>query len=527
MNHNEINTSFSWNERISSVFNHLLVGLMMFCFALVVSQFIKRLFPLTGLEYLPLICLIVAMDAQYTKRFINKYTLFSKEWAFFRIGEFIILIVGLRIFVYLISGKLNLASDIKFWDINFYDSFFSPDFIPFLIVVLLVWVVSGSLAENLFKLEGDLLRMNKDVPPGLGEERYIARKQLMDHILLFGIVLVILTGFVRIDIRGLEGESPPVTSVIGVVLYFIFGLILLSLTQFSILRGRWSSSRIPIAMKIGSRWIIYSFLFLSILMAVSILLPTNYSLGFLTSFGYILLLILDLVTKLFGFLILLLLWFFSRFGTQEEVPSQLQPPPILPDFTPVPGTDGISPWWDIIKSTIFWLVFLSIIGLAAYQYLLQHKGIADRIRKIPGILWFSRLAHWLIGFFNNVGTTITAAIESGKNKISPLTRSNRIPDQLRFFKKGSLTPRERIIFFYLVLTRRGKESGIERKKSQSPYEYSDVLKSQIPELEEEVSSMTDTFVEARYSQHYLAEEHAKFVRHLWGQIRKALSKKRS
>jgi hypothetical protein len=526
MSDHDIKASFSWNERVSSVFNHLLVGVMMVCFAVVVTQFTKRLMPILGLDYLPLICFVVAMDAQYTKRVAKKYTLLSREWALFRIGEIIILIVGLRMFVSLQSGPESLWRDIQVWNNNFYDHFFSAEFIPIVLFVFVVWMISGSLAENIFDLEGDLLRMNNDPGPGMGEERYVARKQLMDHILLYGMVLVFITGLIRIDIRGVEGVSPPVTGVIGVVMYFVFGLTLLSQTQFAILRGGWSRARIPLSMKISSRWLLYSFAFLILLAALSILLPTSYSLGFLTTIGYVLYIVFDVVTKLFGFAILLLFWLLSRFGTQQDEPITPQTPPSFPEFDPAPITDGVAPWWDLLKSIIFWVAFLSVVGFSMYQYLKQHKGIVDQFRKIPGLIWVNRLVDWLMNLWKNVNTTINSTIEAGLNRIPSLTRSNSIREQWRYINLNKLSPRERILIFYLMLTHRGSESGIRRKKSQTPNEYANILKSQLPDVDEEISSMTNSFIEARYSQHNLSENRAHLVRNLWRRIRTSLRKKK-
>jgi hypothetical protein len=368
--------------------------------------------------------------------------------------------------------------------------------------------------------------MNADPPPGMGEERYIARKQLMDHILLYGIVLVILTSLIRIDIRGLEGQSPPLTSVIGVVLYFVFGLVLLSQTQFAILRGRWSRTRIPMSTKIGTRWLIYSVAFLILLAILSILLPTNYTIGFLTTVGVILYLIFDFIVKLFGFVILLFAWLLSRFGFQQDEQMVPQIPPSLPDFEPSTVTSSVYPWLDILKSLIFWIVFLSVVSFSIYQYVQQHKGIIYQIRKIPGFKWVNRFVNWLLKILKNVSSTINFTIDAGLSKLPTFNRRNLIRDQWRYVNMNRLSPRERIMFFYLVLTHRGKDSGVGRKGSQTPYEYGEELKSQLPDVSEEVVSITSTFVEARYSQHDLSESHANFVKDLWNRIRKSLRRKK-
>ena len=526
MKNGDIEKSYTWNENISIVINHFLVGLLMLCFAVVVTQFIKRLIPVLGLGYLPVFCFIVALDSQYTKRVIKKFALFSKEWALFRFGEIIVLIVGLRVVISLLAGPKAFWMEVQVWRYDFLDTFFSAEYLPALLLVLIIWIISGSFAENIINLEGDLIRMNNEPPPGMGEARYTARKQLMDQILLYGIVLVILTSLIRIDIRGVEGESPTRSSVIGVVLYFVFGLALLSQTQFAILRGGWSRAHIPITMKIGSRWLVYSIIFLILIALLSILLPTNYSLGFLTTAGVILYVIIDIIVKLFGFMILLIAWLLSRFGFQQDEQLVPQDPPSLPNFEPSTMTDSVSPWLDILKSLIFWIIFLSVVSFSVYQYLQQHKGIIDKIRKIPGFKWVDRFVNWLVYIINNINSTINSTIDAGLRKIPSINRRTLIHERWRYVNLNRLSPKERIQFFYLVLTRRGQESGVGRKGSQTPYEYGVELKSQIPEVGEEVASMTSTFVEARYSQHDLSESHANLVKDLWNRIRKSLRRKK-
>ena len=50
-----------------------------------------------------------------------------------------------------------------------------------------------------------------------------------------------------------------------------------------------------------------------------------------------------------------------------------------------------------------------------------------------------------------------------------------------FINLRRLTPRQKVLFYYLALVRRAKEAGIPRKDGQTPYEYARSLTSSLVE----------------------------------------------
>jgi hypothetical protein len=75
------------------------------------------------------------------------------------------------------------------------------------------------------------------------------------------------------------------------------------------------------------------------------------------------------------------------------------------------------------------------------------------------------------------------------------------------------------------MIRRGSEQGIPRQPSQTPAEYAVLLEKELPSAKDEVNSLTDAFVEARYSKREVASGKAAFVKNLWERIRHALQSK--
>ena len=72
------------------------------------------------------------------------------------------------------------------------------------------------------------------------------------------------------------------------------------------------------------------------------------------------------------------------------------------------------------------------------------------------------------------------------------------------------------------MIRRGGEQGLARKGSQTPYEYAAALEDAIPEVDDEVASLTSAYVNARYSRSEVDDVQVGLVKTYWERIRGAL-----
>ena len=106
--------------------------------------------------------------------------------------------------------------------------------------------------------------------------------------------------------------------------------------------------------------------------------------------------------------------------------------------------------------------------------------------------------------------------------VSLLRFSSRRRRRFRFVNLHRLSSREKAIFFFLSLVRRGEEKGLPRQKAQTPHQYADKLQSSLPDVEADLDTMAASFVEARYSLHPISEEEAGIVRRAWNHVRRAL-----
>jgi hypothetical protein len=81
-------------------------------------------------------------------------------------------------------------------------------------------------------------------------------------------------------------------------------------------------------------------------------------------------------------------------------------------------------------------------------------------------------------------------------------------------------------YYYLSVTSRAAQAGQPRKPAETPYEYRQVLQERFPELEPDMSGLTEAFVEARYSQQSIEEDDLQAARSLWQRIKAALRRRR-
>jgi hypothetical protein len=140
-----------------------------------------------------------------------------------------------------------------------------------------------------------------------------------------------------------------------------------------------------------------------------------------------------------------------------------------------------------------------------------------------------RFLGWVAGLLNQLQGRVNSSVQAGLKRIQAL-RSRGLKLILPgYLSLRHLSAREKILFYYLAMVRRGGEVGISRKPSQTPFEYSRNLSLKLereegPGLGEDVQVLTDEFMEARYSLHQVADDQVGLVQKCWARIRKAFKR---
>jgi hypothetical protein len=434
----------------------------------------------------------------------------------------------------------TLLAEIPLWQYSFGEYFFTSEYLVALVFAFLVWGLVGMITELMDEMGLDTALINREVLSAAVRDQGPPRQRLMAAVFGLGAMLMFLTALSRIDLRAFFANQGIVQANLsslaggggGTLSYFIFGLALLSQAHYITLNTRWFLQRVPVSRKIASRWILYSLGFLFLIVLVASILPTNYSLGLLSVLGYLLdifIVILSLIVwtffAVFSFLIGLL---YALLGLGGPVPNSNVMPPqtfVAPPSTPVePGSPF--PWLDLLKSLAFWIVFLAVVGYSLAQYLRQHEEVLAGLQKIPGWKIISAFWHWITGLFGGLSRRAASAIKAGRARLRQQGNSPGFSGFRRLTGFQRLSSRQKVFFYYHALLRRGDETGLRRKESQTPKEYAVTLERSLPTVESEINALTDAFSEARYSHHAVETDDVGHVKAYWEHIRRVFRGRR-
>lgn len=534
MNRSAISDEFQVSEGVFRLVSYALVILMMACAALTLSALIQHFFPEWPSLLMGGLTVFIAFERLLTHAQFRKLTPLSLQWLTSLSAQWIIMLLVLRVAFWLSHSPGVFREELALLGRSLPAFFAAPDFLIAVIISIIVWLITGYLAELLDELGFEQAVILREV--SAMDARYVPpRARLMSLVFTLGTILVFFTGLVRANIRelflnaaGRGGVELDVLSSGGgsTLVYFMLGLALLSQTQFISLHTNWRLQEIPVSRGLARRWGPYSLLFLLILVATVSLLPTHYGLGMLTSLGYV----VDVLVRILFFIaqvILMVALFliglpFMLFGAEAPT-TEMPPPPVLPE-PPLAdaGTAAAFPYWALIRSILSWMLLLGILGFSLVHVLRRHGEFAERLRRLPGGRWLVQAWQWLQALFGGARRKMTEALEAGLARLRTQQLGEGISVPGGFLSLRRLNPRQRIYYFYLSLVRRGSERGLPRSPSQTPFEYASTLETVLPAVDEDIEALTGSFVEARYSRRAVPREEANLVQATWLRVRQAL-----
>jgi hypothetical protein len=521
---NPIRDRFLMNERVSAAVNAVLIVAMLTCVATVVIQVGQRLVPeWQGAQWV-WVAAAVVLEAVLSARLAHKLNLSTWGWALFRATEVVFIFSLLKLVIYTRVGFGQLWVDLPRWQSNF-NTFFDGEYLFACVLNGGIWLAGWMLVGTALEMEGDELLLEPD--HGIIEtSRQAARQRLGAQVLGIGMVLLFLVALLRSNLNLIGIQAPALqTSLLNVLLYFVLGLVLFSQGHFAVMRATWVMERIKIGPDMAFRWAAYSVALLVAVGLVVSVLPTRYSLGLLGTLNYLLTMVIASVMGALALFVALvstlIAWVAGLLGLNNAPAVPATPVPLLtppPDLAP-----GIPlPWFEVLKSVFFWVVFLGVVSYSVYYYLSQRKGVASLLRRTPLWHWLTGAWRRLRGGMKTLNQALAAAMQAGLQRL----RSGPSPEAWRYVNVRNLSPRDRVRFFYLALLRRGGETGLPRRPSQTPYEYETDLTVSLPEVDADLAALTDGFIEARYSQHPISTLVADAMRRHWEQVRLALQARR-
>lgn len=526
-----LSETYQLNERISTLVSYIFVAVMMYCVGVAALQLGERLISGWNGGYLPVLCFLAALVAIYGRLKTRRSSELGTSVGMYRLVEVVVILVVIKLADYLWNGTGRFLTDLPMWRQNFVESFFNFEYLFSILAVFIAWTFGYLFAGNLADLEGDVLVLQSDSLEGLVSNRGAVQSQLAGKIFSIGVGMVFLTAFLRVDLSAYFGGLPPARQgVAHILVYFVIGLALLSLTQLSTRRIIWAWERIPVSQGLVNRWVTYSLIFLVIVVTLAFALPTRFTLGFLPTFSYLFAWLANIAYIFVALLIFPIILLISLLARLLGVGSGGSTPALnLQQITPraQSGTNQVPPpWVEILKSIFFWSILIGIVGYSIYLYLNQNRELLARLRRLPGMGWLVKAWRWLVSQVRIGVEVVPKAVQAGLDRLRTLLRPDQARQEGRFLNLRRLTPHQRVLFYYYALLRRSGEVGIPREPWQTPLEYAHKIEPYIPEVETEVKTMTGEFMEARYSQHPVGVEKEGLVRTAWEHVRGVLRKRR-
>ncbi len=527
----------------------LVLGLVA-CLGVVFMRLIDLVVPDWQMHYLPYLFVLVGLESIISFYWRTRPRDLQTSLANYYFAEWVVILLAVKILAYLWHGLRTLQADFGNLVRGVFGTFFSIEFVLSVILAGLVWAITNQFASDLHELEGgeDLLQNNDDQA---ASNRGAIRRGLGNRILAIGLGLVAMAALADQHLPGLiqNNASSSAASEITIVLFFVLGLVLMSLVHFSALRAAWVYERIPVDPLILRRWITASFLFLGLIGLVAFLLPTDYSLGLLDTIGYLLswvvtlLLLLAYVISIPFMALLAGLFGLLRIPAGALAPDQM---PILPRLpTPPPNQTLIVDAGPgaLLQSILFWSVLLGVIGYALRIYFRQNQQLVNGQGRKRGWRLVVGMLAWLRARIAHLQANTAQAVQSGWERIVQLARRGSGQENWKYTRLKSLPPQEQVRFYYLAALRRSAEIGIERQPAQTPYEFMQTVEKSLSEQADlnppaagepqadqaenpgtvavqDMAALTEAFVEARYSAAEIAPEKVAAAQSYWNRLRR-------
>jgi hypothetical protein len=510
------------NPWADNFFRPLLITAMIMCLNISIVNLVGLINPAWNSSFFLLAMLITTVEAIYSYRVLQYYRHRRISELRYRLAEATLLMVLLKILSLLDQPWPNLMAELELmWQAP--STILSTEFYITIMLAGMAWFTAANTIMDFESLY----------------DPYTDSTNALNNLALRffggGAILVVISGITQwvvvAGVKSLVNWQRPILSgvIFNVLVYFVLGLVMLGQVNLTTHLVRWHIQEVKVTLGLAKRWAKYGLIFLGISAVIAFLLPTRYSLGLLATAGFVISFIIRLIVFLAQLILLLITlpftWLLSLLGATRLESQPLPPPQPPPIFDVSAGTPW--PWWEIIRSLVFWAVALGLIGYMIKVYLDDHPELAQHLKQLKLL---GRLINLLVQLWRQLTSWAKAGLEmlpQLKNQKAASASGHRSTRPWNWFSLRGQSPRERILYYYLNILSRAEKRGLARKAHQTPYEYEPDLSQSIPTVESEIQDVTHIFVQARYSNDVFNEENAALVRIWWRHIRKALLQRKA
>jgi hypothetical protein len=519
---------------LGSLMRPALIAIMVACVDLTLLSFIARVAPFLARSYIPAMIVIsvaAALIGCITTTVLAQPTQRHRRTFAYRFAELGLLLALTRVMIWLVTGEwpapmlfLTQPFDVLFDGLFFVSAF----------VVTLSWTMATSTTDDLLQmaLQPDELyaieadRIGEMVRTS-GSDRPALLRSLVTRWVSGGIFMVMLAAGLGLNLSGggnlftLAQDNIGAEVVASIVIYFLAGLILISHGQLALLRSRWTIDRVPNAANVLRNWPLYVLLLLVVMGGVAALMPFGGTFLLAQILGAIIVFLFNLIMELFRLITGLFLWLVSLL-TGEAPPQEEAPPPPPPTMPPPEMAQPAAQMPEWAGGVLFWTLMALLLGYAAYIYF-SGKGFNFGWLSV---FWRMLLARW--GQFRGAYQAWIETRLPDSNQATGAVGAGRAPlSRWRQWRK--LSPEQQVRYFYLTTLEEAGQHGLARRVAETPHQYAGRLverlaeKSENPtEAPDEVQTLTEAFVQARYSRRPIDPQALPKLQKVWQSLQQHL-----
>jgi hypothetical protein len=512
---------------LGSLLRPVLIASMVACVAQTMLTFVARVAPFLAESYVPTLtiisvgaavvgCISTTLLAQPNQRHRRTFG--------YRLAEVGLLLALTRLAIWVVTGSWPTPA---LFFIHPLDALFDGLFIVGGVVVGLAWLMATDTTDDLLRMAlqpDELYAIEAD---RIGEmvrtshmDRPAILRGLVARWVAGGILMVILAAGLGMmgahSFFTLAQQAVQPGIVAAIILYFLAGLILISHGQLAILRSRWTIDRVPSAPNVLRNWPLYVLLLLLLIGSLATLMPFGGTFRLATILGAVISFMFNLMLDLFRLLALLFMLLMSLLtGKAPPAPNSSPPPPPPGLPTPTPADTAHLPLWA--GGVLFWGTMVLLLGYAAYIYF-SGKGQLGWLAAFWQMLRLRWAQFW--GAYQNWQLDRRAAVR----RSDPSAESQQ-GDVTKRWRLRNLDPDQQVRYLYLATLEYAEQLGLPRKRSETPLQYAPRLRAQLADEmtdKSEVETLTNAFIQVRYSQQPIDAEQVPVLQEIWQRIKQHL-----
>ena len=493
---------------------------------------------------------LAALEGAYTTAWLNNPDSNGVDRLTYRAAEVLLLLVVARVYSWVALGagipspeqmQVFLTSPMTILSVG--------GFVTTAFVSLVAWWLAVTMSRIFSKLDVSVYEINfytlspaeqkakaDDRPIQISRDELQA--QFLNTWLMVGMLMVFMAALSTFEVGQLTSVTNPFeitrlgmtpAMLFALMTYFLTGFWLLSHARLLRMNARWLADGVAKEASLERGWQRSAFVVVGIIALIAAFLPIGSTLAIshiltmgLAGLGYVASTIFFFFGNLFASMLMLL--------TQNAEEGIQQPSEALPPATVTPPSlppADSNPLLSMIISSAFWALVIAFI-IASLLFFLRERGYRLDNTRVHSYWVITK--SWLHEFWRRLSRRANTFRRDLQDRLKAAGAASSPQIGLkvarpRFLRLSALTPREQIRYYYLALVRRAGENGIDRRDSETPLEYIQDLKKAWPEADIDFETMTDAFLEARYSPQPIEKHKANAIKQRWNSLRTSLRKR--